>query len=72
MNILYSVHCPHTCIGVIQDEYALRSHTNAQKASDAGLLTDVLTYKVPGERLQFTSPVQVSLLMSEYVKQDSL
>ncbi|KAK2183943.1 hypothetical protein NP493_291g02048 [Ridgeia piscesae] len=31
-----------------QDEYALRSHTNAQKASEAGLLTDVLTYKVPG------------------------
>lgn len=31
-----------------QDEYALRSHTLADKATKEGNLTDVLTYKVPG------------------------
>ncbi|XP_059151702.1 trifunctional enzyme subunit beta, mitochondrial-like [Physella acuta] len=31
-----------------QDEFALRSHTLAQKATDQGLLIDRLDYKVPG------------------------
>jgi len=31
-----------------QDEFAIRSHTNAQKASEKGLLKDVITVKVPG------------------------
>ncbi|XP_067679388.1 trifunctional enzyme subunit beta, mitochondrial-like [Haliotis asinina] len=31
-----------------QDEFAVRSHTFAKAASDKGLLTDRLTYKVPG------------------------
>jgi acetyl-CoA acyltransferase len=31
-----------------QDEYAFRSHSLARKATDEGLLSDVLTYKVPG------------------------
>ncbi len=31
-----------------QDEYALRSHTLAKQATDAGKLTDVQPYKVPG------------------------
>lgn len=31
-----------------QDEYALRSHTLAKKAQDAGHLSDVIPYKVPG------------------------
>ncbi|CAH1775024.1 unnamed protein product [Owenia fusiformis] len=31
-----------------QDAFALRSHQNAAKATKEGLLTDVLTYKVPG------------------------
>jgi len=31
-----------------QDEYAFRSHSLAKKAADEGLLSDVLTYKVPG------------------------
>ncbi|XP_046571749.1 trifunctional enzyme subunit beta, mitochondrial-like [Haliotis rubra] len=31
-----------------QDEFAVRSHTLAKAASDKGLLTDKLTYKVPG------------------------
>ena len=31
-----------------QDEYAIRSHTFADKATKEGLLSDVLTVKVPG------------------------
>lgn len=31
-----------------QDEFALRSHTLAKKAQDAGLLQDVISFKVPG------------------------
>jgi len=31
-----------------QDEFALRSHTNAQNAQEAGLLDDVVGFKVPG------------------------
>ncbi|CAK8698044.1 trifunctional enzyme subunit beta, mitochondrial-like [Clavelina lepadiformis] len=31
-----------------QDEYALRSHTFAKKATDEGKLSDVLEFKVPG------------------------
>uniref|UniRef100_A0A8C5AG19 Trifunctional enzyme subunit beta, mitochondrial n=1 Tax=Gadus morhua TaxID=8049 RepID=A0A8C5AG19_GADMO len=31
-----------------QDEFALRSHTLAKKAQDAGLLEDVISFKVPG------------------------
>ncbi|XP_053565456.1 trifunctional enzyme subunit beta, mitochondrial [Bombina bombina] len=34
---------------VEQDEYALRSHTLAKKAQDAGFLSDVISYKVPGK-----------------------
>uniref|UniRef100_A0A7N8WKK7 Trifunctional enzyme subunit beta, mitochondrial n=1 Tax=Mastacembelus armatus TaxID=205130 RepID=A0A7N8WKK7_9TELE len=33
---------------VEQDEFALRSHTFAKKAQDAGLLQDVISFKVPG------------------------
>ncbi|KAL4630573.1 trifunctional enzyme subunit beta, mitochondrial [Arapaima gigas] len=32
-----------------QDEYALRSHQLAKKAQDAGLLTDVMSFSVPGK-----------------------
>lgn len=32
-----------------QDEFALRSHTLAKKAQDAGLLQDVISFKVPGK-----------------------
>ena len=38
----------------LQDEYALRSHTRAKEATDAGLLTDVLTYKPPGKKILLT------------------
>lgn len=33
-----------------QDEFALRSHTLAKKAQDAGLLSDVISFKVPGNQ----------------------
>lgn len=32
-----------------QDEFALRSHTLAKKAQDGGLLSDVISFKVPGK-----------------------
>ncbi|XP_035279342.1 trifunctional enzyme subunit beta, mitochondrial [Anguilla anguilla] len=32
-----------------QDEFALRSHTLAKKAQDAGLLSDVISFNVPGK-----------------------
>lgn len=35
---------------VEQDEFALRSHTLAKKAQDAGLLQDIIPFKVPGQR----------------------
>lgn len=38
---------------VEQDEYALRSHTLAKKAQDAGLLQDVFSFKVPGNDVSF-------------------
>lgn len=31
-----------------QDEFAVRSHSLAKKAQDAGLLQDVISFKVPG------------------------
>ncbi|XP_040204145.1 trifunctional enzyme subunit beta, mitochondrial [Rana temporaria] len=34
---------------VEQDEYALRSHLMAKKAQDAGHLSDIIPYKVPGK-----------------------
>lgn len=34
---------------VEQDQYALRSHTLAQEASQKGHLSDILTVHVPGE-----------------------
>ncbi|XP_073481074.1 trifunctional enzyme subunit beta, mitochondrial [Aquarana catesbeiana] len=34
---------------VEQDEYALRSHSMAKKAQEAGNLSDVIPYKVPGK-----------------------
>lgn len=34
---------------VEQDEFALRSHTLAKSAQDAGLLKDVISFKVPGK-----------------------
>lgn len=33
---------------VEQDEFAVRSHSLAKKAQEAGLLQDVISFKVPG------------------------
>ena len=33
---------------MLQDEFAYRSHHLAQKATDEGLLSDVIPYKAPG------------------------
>ena len=33
----------------LQDEFALRSHTLAKEATDKGLLSDVMPYKVPSK-----------------------
>lgn len=38
---------------VLQDEFALRSHTYAQQATDNGYLTDILPYKVPSKSQPF-------------------
>lgn len=37
------------CWCIHQDEYALRSHTKAHWASEKGLLSDIIPYKVPGK-----------------------
>uniref|UniRef100_A0A4W5PSG7 Trifunctional enzyme subunit beta, mitochondrial n=1 Tax=Hucho hucho TaxID=62062 RepID=A0A4W5PSG7_9TELE len=38
-----------------QDEFALRSHTLAKQAQDAGLLSDVISFKVPGNHSAVTA-----------------
>ena len=45
-----------------QDEYALRSHTLADKATKEGLLSDVLTVKIPGvaEKISTDDTIKVS------------
>jgi len=47
-----------------QDEYALRSHDLADKATKAGLLSDVLTVKIPGqsEKISTDNVIKVSTL----------
>ncbi|XP_041358075.1 trifunctional enzyme subunit beta, mitochondrial-like [Gigantopelta aegis] len=59
-----------------QDEFALRSHTLAQEASDKGYLSDRLTYKVPGvtepvaadNGIRVSSMAQMSKLKAAFVK----
>ncbi|KAL4237044.1 hypothetical protein ACF0H5_005428 [Mactra antiquata] len=59
-----------------QDEFALRSHTLAKEASDKGLLTDVLPYKVPNvadyvtkdNGIRPSSMEQMSKLKAAFVK----
>ncbi|XP_072263376.1 trifunctional enzyme subunit beta, mitochondrial isoform X1 [Pyxicephalus adspersus] len=60
---------------VEQDEYALRSHTLAKKAQDAGYLSDVIPYKVPGKDtvekdngIRPTSMEQMAKLKPAFVK----
>uniref|UniRef100_A0A673VWY2 Trifunctional enzyme subunit beta, mitochondrial n=1 Tax=Salmo trutta TaxID=8032 RepID=A0A673VWY2_SALTR len=52
-----------------QDEFALRSHTLAKQAQDAGLLSDVISFKVPGNHVDSsvtaTDGASAVLIMSE-------
>ena len=59
-----------------QDDYAIRSHKAAQAAQDAGLLTDVVPYKVPGvaqtvakdNGIRVSTPEQMAKLKPAFVK----
>ncbi|XP_062591332.1 trifunctional enzyme subunit beta, mitochondrial-like [Saccostrea cucullata] len=59
-----------------QDEYALRSHTKAHWASEKGLLSDVIPYKVPGvaetvvkdNGIRPSSMEQMSKLKAAFIK----
>ncbi|KAK2553671.1 Trifunctional enzyme subunit beta [Acropora cervicornis] len=59
-----------------QDEYALRSHTLAHKATSAGNLEDLIPYKVPGRTqtvtadngIRVSSPEQMAKLKPAFVK----
>ncbi|KAM9317212.1 LOW QUALITY PROTEIN: trifunctional enzyme subunit beta, mitochondrial-like [Gastrophryne carolinensis] len=60
---------------VEQDEYALCSHTLAKKAQDAGYLSDVIPYKVPGKetvdkdnRIRPSSMEQMAKLKPAFIK----
>lgn len=60
---------------VEQDEYALRSHTLAKKAQDAGYLSDIIPYKVPGKEtvekdngIRPTSMEQMGKLKPAFIK----
>jgi acetyl-CoA acetyltransferase len=37
---------------MLQDDFALRSHTLAAEATEKGLLNDVISYKVPGFKMK--------------------
>ncbi|XP_060769800.1 trifunctional enzyme subunit beta, mitochondrial [Neoarius graeffei] len=58
-----------------QDEFALRSHSLAKKAQDEGLLSDVISFKVPGKDIvskdngiRPSSMAQMSKLKPAFVK----
>ena len=59
-----------------QDDFALRSHTLADKAAKAGLLSDVLTVNVPGKNAPVSSdlgvrvatPEQLAKLKAAFIK----
>ncbi|XP_029705639.1 trifunctional enzyme subunit beta, mitochondrial isoform X1 [Takifugu rubripes] len=60
---------------VEQDEFALRSHTLAKKAQDAGLLQDIVSFNVPGRDIvskdngiRPTSMEQMGKLKAAFVK----
>lgn len=52
-----------------QDEFAVRSHSLAKKAQDAGLLQDVISFKVPGADtdLFFITSIYVAMFMGSIV-----
>lgn len=59
-----------------QDDFSRRSHSLAHKATEEGLLTDVLTYKVPGSAktltrdngIRVSTPAQMAKLKAAFVK----
>lgn len=59
-----------------QDDFALRSHTLAHKAQEAGLLSDVIPFKVPGvdqtvekdNGIRVSTPEQMAKLKPAFVK----
>ncbi|CAG5106668.1 Oidioi.mRNA.OKI2018_I69.chr1.g2946.t1.cds [Oikopleura dioica] len=58
-----------------QDAFAIRSHTNAFKASEAGLLSDVFEYHIPGGEtiskdngIQVNTPEKLAGLRAAFVK----
>ncbi|XP_062323909.1 trifunctional enzyme subunit beta, mitochondrial [Osmerus eperlanus] len=58
-----------------QDEFAMRSHTLAKKAQDEGLLSDVISFKVPGRDIvsqdngiRLSTMAQMSKLKAAFVK----
>jgi len=59
-----------------QDQFALRSHTLAQKAQQAGLLSDVISVKPPGSKTSITkdngirvsTPEQMAKLKPAFIK----
>uniref|UniRef100_A0A8C3GC85 Trifunctional enzyme subunit beta, mitochondrial n=1 Tax=Cyclopterus lumpus TaxID=8103 RepID=A0A8C3GC85_CYCLU len=60
---------------VEQDEFAVRSHTLAKKAQDAGLLQDVISFKVPGRDIvskdngiRVSSMEQMGKLKAAFIK----
>ncbi|KAA0708267.1 Trifunctional enzyme subunit beta, mitochondrial TP-beta 3-ketoacyl-CoA thiolase [Triplophysa tibetana] len=60
---------------VEQDEFALRSHTFAKKAQDAGFLNDVISFKVPGRDIvskdngiRISSMEQMGKLKAAFIK----
>jgi len=59
-----------------QDDFARRSHSLAHKATEEGLLTDILTYKVPGANkmisrdngIRVSTPEQMAKLKAAFIK----
>jgi len=59
-----------------QDVFASRSHLNASKAQESGLLSDVLEYKIPGKAkiinkdngIRVSTPEQMAKLKAAFVK----
>jgi hypothetical protein len=50
----------------LQDEFAFRSHRLAKKATDEGLLTDVVPYKVPGKPMHASVSFLLTIELGHY------
>ncbi len=59
-----------------QDEFALRSHKNAKKAAEAGLLKDIIPVKPPGSNkivssdngVRITPPEKMASMKPAFIK----